>query len=665
MQLVCFSLSHADETTWEESVAQQFSSEFRNNKNKLEKIATTLDQLPIPYKGEPTASGGFLSHWSKVNTKPVKITFKWLKPHKINAISLCPLRLYLGERNALTENAYWPLEIKINAPIGPDKSMVTIASIENSQLTIRQSLPEHLEFDSISTDTIEIVCTKLTKETTTELYGAGLAEVFIFSNQANIAPRARISTSFCREDKVVFSAKYLADNQTPLGLPEIGPVTPTGLGVYHPFKNEEMPNAHICNIRFEKNTYVDAVRLDPAIIHRPGQSFPVKFIIQLLDKNNKVLHASDDYLFKSFNNPGLNPYIVYFPKTKTRNIRLSIVEAAKHMNNNNAVIQLSEITPILNGIPILKPASFKGSTHTPDRYSQKYDSTNTRLSWTLDSLYDGMTQTGKILSHYEWITGLAQRQKLLEQRASLGIRQVQITNQTRLITIWLTSILTGGIITLATFITLRNRTRTKNQIKHIRESIASDLHDDTGSSLAAITLHASKLRSQSNAPDELTSLNAILRLSKESTFGLREVLHTITPKVGREQDILTYMRELATLTLITKKYTFHSSDFSKAPGLLGPQTRRDLILFYKEALINIQKSSDCNEVKVEISNDNDSFTLKIEDDGKGMTPEQLARPRALRTLKLRSVKLNGELTICNQQRKGLCLILNAPLKERK
>jgi len=56
----------------------------------------------------------------------------------------------------------------------------------------------------------------------------------------------------------------------------------------------------------------------------------------------------------------------------------------------------------------------------------------------------------------------------------------------------------------------------------MREQIACDLHDETGSSLAAIALHASKLRKRSVEGEEITSLNAILRLSKESVFGLRE-----------------------------------------------------------------------------------------------------------------------------------------------
>ncbi|MCP5538173.1 MAG: ATP-binding protein [Akkermansiaceae bacterium] len=653
------SILQAAGDTWEHSTALRFSQDYREIDARLKAITRELQLLPSPYQGVPTATGGYLSHWLDTAEDRVILSFKWHQPHPVNSVALLPLRLYLGDKGKVTENAYWPGQIEIKANINGE--LVTLARVTDTQTTIRRSLPELIEFDTVATDNIKIVCTNLTKETATPHYGAGFAEIFIFSDQSNIAPRATVWGSKGREDMVIFSLDYLTNGQTPLGLPEIGPETPKGLGLYYGPGKHSLIHPYVCEITFDQDTLVDAVRLDPAIIHKPGQSFPVRFAIELLDPNGQVIQASNAYKNTAYTNPGLNPAIFHFKESKIRGVRLTIYEAANLGNRQNIIIQLSEITPMLHGVPILVPATFQNSTLTPKRKSQKFEPSDDQLFWTLASVYDGMTQTGKVISHHQWITGLAMRQKLLEEQASLKDRQTAILATTRATTLWSSSLLTSALILLAIFISIRSRRRAQLEIQKIRERIASDLHDETGSNLAAIVLHAGQLRAKSNKPDEHKSLNAILRLSKESVFGLREVLHTTAPRVGRAQNVLAYMRELAELVLADQKFTFDSSGFTNTEDCLSAQIRKDLILFYKEALSNCQKHAQCNEVKITLSNNTRQLTLSIEDDGIGMTPAQLARPRALRTLKQRANRLDGVLKIDSQPGKGLKLILQARL----
>jgi len=93
-------------------------------------------------------------------------------------------------------------------------------------------------------------------------------------------------------------------------------------------------------------------------------------------------------------------------------LRLNVYEASVIDGKSNPIIQISEITPMLDGEPLKLDVNFKGSTHTPDRYSQRYEASDERLFWTLQSVYDGVTHTGKVVSQYEWVKGLALRQDL-------------------------------------------------------------------------------------------------------------------------------------------------------------------------------------------------------------------------------------------------------------
>lgn len=650
----------AKEDTWEQATARRFSQAFRDNDARLKAIAGELAHLPNPYKGEPTGNSiGYLSPWQESSQAMVKLIFKWKQEREVSAVALLPLRTHLGNEGSTVENAYWPRSIRIYARKA--NKLILLSHITNSQQHIRQSLPELIEFQPITTTGIEIFCTDLPRRPTTPRNAAGFAEIFVFSGEENIAPRAELLSEGRREGYRVLSPDYLIDEQTPLGLPEQGPRTVKGLGLYDTTIGHILPEPVIFNMTFEEDVWVDAVRLDPVIINKPGQSFPLRYSIKLLDEGGLVLRSNHDYKEFPLINPGLNPHTAWLGRVKTRSIQITFFEAAKPTQEAHPTILLSEITPMFRGTPLLVPATLSGTSRLLERNSRIIDPSVGLLEWSLASVYDGMTQQGKVLSHYKWIKGLAMRQKLLEEQSSLEEGQRQITATTRSITLWSTSLLTLGLISLATIISIRSRTRARHAIQQVRESIASDLHDETGSSLAAIALHAGQLRAQTKDPSKLKSLSAILRLSKESGFGLREVLHTTAPRVGREQDIFNYMRELAELILAGKKFNFQSSNFPNNEDALSPQLRKDLILFYKEALSNSEKHSQCNEVKISLTYKKRLLIMKFEDDGVGMTEAQLARPRALRTLKQRANRLNGELEIESEPGKGLRLTLQAPL----
>jgi signal transduction histidine kinase len=647
----------AEADTWEQATAMRLSQQYRNNESRLIEITSELARLPIPYRGETTATGGFLPFWLDSPEHSVTLDFEWSEEVSVDAIALFPLRLYLPNHDSVTDNAYWPGQIEITS--FRNGQWEPVALLKDTQKVIRRSLPELVQFETIQTKQIRIVCTDLGKETTTPHYAAGFAEIFIFAGAANIAPLAEVGTTKAREDKVIFSKDFLTDEKTPLGLPEIRTQSPKGLGIYFPTIQQIPKKPYVCEISFEKAVPVDAVRLDPAIIHKAGQGFPVRFSIELLGSNREVLEVSNEFRKLPLPNPGLNPYIARFPETTTNAVRLTIAEVPKRAEAFNAILQLAEITPMHQGVPVRVAATFEHSTKTEDRLSQRFEPTAERLFWTLPTVYDGMTQAGKLLSHREWIEGLSLRKGLLEERHILSEQQVHIANKVRVSTLWGVSLLTLCVIATTSFVTIRSKQRARREVRQMRARIASDLHDETGSSLAAIAMHATQLRAKSSDPKDHKSLNAILRLSKESVFGLREVLHTTAPSIGRAQNILTYMQELAELILGEIPHTIENSRFDSSKIALDPQLRKDLILFYKEALSNCQKHSQCGNVAISLANENGKLTVTIKDDGVGMTYDQLARPRALRTLKQRAARLNGELKIESRPGTGLHLELVA------
>lgn len=643
------------QTTWEHSTATLLVQSYQANADRLKKIDTELSSLPIPYGGEPTGSGGYITRWQSSAFNKARVKFEWDEAVKIDAVALAPLRLYLGDEAGLTENAYWPGKIQIRALVG--ETLVSVADLVETQQEIRNSLPELVSFAPIETTQIDISFTNLPKRIGNNQYAGGFSEIFIFSGKANIAPRATLNAYQSRDGHRVYSKTYLTDEQTPLGLPEQGPRISGGLGLTIHTKDRIHTPPRLFELEYLEDQLIDAVRIDPGIIYKPGQAFPVRFTVELLDASNNVLQSDDTYRDTPFRNPGLNPYTVHFPETTARMVRLSFIESSQPTERSRPWIQISEVTPLYQGIPLQRTVTLAKAQNSRPQYPEGLsDPSGIRLFWSDQSAYDGMTQSGKLLTHREWLEGLNRRQRLLEERKELVATQEVTLNKVRGYLFWVTIGLVLLIICSALYFTIHHRLKVRREMRDTRERIASDLHDDVGSNLGTINLHTEFLMDHIEEPELTERLKAIFKLAKESTFGLREVLHTTAPRIGRAQSLLAHIEELTELSLFNTQYTLQL-DPAINRAFSSPLLRKGLLLYYKEALYNIQHHAECTQVTISLQQSGDKIELIISDNGIGMTETKLATKSTLRTLKLRANNLNGTLTIKSEINQGTTLRL--------
>lgn len=651
-------------TDWGHWLASHLLDRYQKNESRLEKIASHLDQLPLPYMGEPTGSGGYLMSWQKSAHATGVLSFEWDVPVAIDAVALLPLRLFLADEAGLTENAYWPGDIAIRAM--KDGEWTPLAHLHDPQKELQNSLPEFVVFDAIKTDTLQIQFTDLPKRISSENHAGGFSEIFIFSGQSNIAPRAKLTARKSRQGYRVYAPDYLVDEQTPLGLPQIGPRTSGGLGVS--LRGEVLASAEPAEIRlrFPTDVKIDAVRLDPAAIYMPGQAFPVRFSIELIDASGQSLQSDTTYREVSFPNPGLNPYTAYFPETVARMVRIIVHETSKPTSKANPWMQISDITPILRGEPLPRDAKVQISgAKIRKRFGPGLtDPSGIHLYWSSPSGYDGMTQAGRLLPHRPWLEGLYQRQQLLVEQQTLLAEQKRTIRRVRLVTVWTLSCLIVGTVIGAVWFLVRSKRKSRRTIRHTREQIASDLHDDVGSNLSTINLHTEHLLDHIPEPALQERLRAIFKLAKESTFGLREVLHNTAPRIGRAQNLFAHMHELADLILFEIPHTIKLDPALRKP-LASPTLRKGLLLYYKEALSNIQNHAHCSQVTISLKKESENIRFLISDNGVGLSEDQLAREGPLRTLKLRAAHLHGDLQIDSKPREGTTLVLSIPMNALK
>jgi signal transduction histidine kinase len=83
----------------------------------------------------------------------------------------------------------------------------------------------------------------------------------------------------------------------------------------------------------------------------------------------------------------------------------------------------------------------------------------------------------------------------------------------------------------------------------------------------------------------------------------------------------------------------------------------------QEALTNISKHAQPSTVRIELSDTEGVLTLEITDDGKGIEPEMLAKPKAfgIKGLQERARTVGGWLDISSRPGQGTSVILSVPL----
>lgn len=656
-------LSSAQAESLELTVARQFVDGFEQTESRLADIEDELNLLPQPYEREPTGTGGYLSQEHELfsSEEEVVITFSWDMPIELDAVALFPLRLFMDE--VYGENLYWPGSVRIEAEIDDETNIIAMGS--GGHPRIAQSLPELIEFEPIVTTQLTIRCTQLPQHSLEKWHAAGFAEVCVFSDADNVAPRAKIETSTSRQGYFVLAREFLTDGQTPLGLPELSSRPDT-----HDFikkldwEEQPPPRAYLLTCIFPEATPIDTVRIDPAIQHSYGQSFPVRFTIDLLDAEGLVLRSDTTYENFPLRNPGLNAHFAHFPETLTHAVRLRVLEASNPFHDALSAIALSEITPLHRGTPAELVGAIEEYYSGQTRRYARGDPKDTPEMKALASASDGLTQSGKVLPLRDWVTGLDRRQQLMEERITLEAYQAaslaRVANIMILGSLALLIIGGGGAI----FMTARNRIRTRREIRATRAMIASDLHDDVGSNLGTIILHVERLQELAEQPPEPRRLQAIYRLTRESVFGLREVLNTTAPEVGRTQDLVAYMQELTALLLGRTPYTFDTTP-AISDELKDHALRKGLLLFFKEALYNAKTHADCSQINISLQRHDGKIDLRIEDNGKGIDPATLEKPHTLRTLKQRAEWLGAKLELKSSPGEGTEVMLSILQRERK
>lgn len=188
-----------------------------------------------------------------------------------------------------------------------------------------------------------------------------------------------------------------------------------------------------------------------------------------------------------------------------------------------------------------------------------------------------------------------------------------------------------------------------------RSEISNDLHDDLGSVLSSIQVYADMA-----SKDFVTGGNKTERYLQKISSGIKmamdnigDVIWAVRNDQANEKSISSRIKDFFIDVFdargIECTYEIDSESEDSITGILS---RKYLLLILKEAINNAIKHSGANCIKVKLNTIGESLHLAVEDNGKGVDEKIISSGNAFSSLRNRTSKLGGSITIQNANGQG-------------
>lgn len=230
-----------------------------------------------------------------------------------------------------------------------------------------------------------------------------------------------------------------------------------------------------------------------------------------------------------------------------------------------------------------------------------------------------------------------------QEGLELAVRVIPAYYQT-----WWFRLLVGLLVVSVGYAIYRNREAQRQKLEDIRNRIATDLHDDMGSTLSSIRIFSDVVQQQIQPvrPEAIPILQRISTSATTLSESMQDIIWTIQTKYDSLEDVVTRMREFGLKMAEAKdiRFTMQVSDKFHSTRL-NVEQRRNLYLIFRESLNNAVKYADCTAINVYLTVVGKQLKLVIEDNGRGFDPATVRQGNGLQNLQKRAGEIKGHLSL--------------------
>ena len=208
---------------------------------------------------------------------------------------------------------------------------------------------------------------------------------------------------------------------------------------------------------------------------------------------------------------------------------------------------------------------------------------------------------------------------------------------------------------------LLERNKSLQRELEIRSQIASDLHDDMGSTLSSIHIFSELLRKQGAKSEEL--LNKIEENARDTLEALDDIIWLVKPTNDKFSNLSMHISQYA-IPLFEGRNIDFEIDFpdSISELKLPMETRRNVFLIIKESINNLVKYSGCTKAIVKAEKDAEEIIFMVQDNGRGFDPDMQTNRSGLKNLRARASQIDAQITIISTPGNGATITLR--IKEK-
>lgn len=201
----------------------------------------------------------------------------------------------------------------------------------------------------------------------------------------------------------------------------------------------------------------------------------------------------------------------------------------------------------------------------------------------------------------------------------------------------------------------------QTSIEQERASIAREIHDDIGGALTAVRFDMAWIGRHSTDPAMREHAASATDMLQHAIGASQRIMMNLRPPV-LEQGLVAAVQWLAAgferRTGVPTRLQSSSDTIHTPPDIQLVAYRTA-----QEALTNISKHAQPGKVNIELSDKEGVLTLEVADNGRGIAPEMLDKPKAfgLKGLQERARTVGGWLDISSRPHQGTSVILSIPL----
>lgn len=182
-------------------------------------------------------------------------------------------------------------------------------------------------------------------------------------------------------------------------------------------------------------------------------------------------------------------------------------------------------------------------------------------------------------------------------------------------------------------------------MEKMRVQIASDLHDDVGSSLTELALQTDFLQAIELNPEVKETLQQIGEHSRKIVSSLDDIVWSIDSRNDTTGDLTDRMQDYVNQVLSQKGikvvYNFNQLRMQEK---LPVDVKENIYLIFKESINNISKHSNATKAEVSFSFSGKNYELIIHDNGTAIKSNRKSG-QGLRNIKMRAGRIGSKIDI--------------------